>query len=77
VKYIVDPGTSQEKVYVIGSNDELGIFDDGDTVVNPVSLGALKPLCVGDHVVDSYLIPRARRGAGTRLDHLGRRALVG
>jgi hypothetical protein len=24
--------------------------------VNPVSLGALRPLSVGDHVVDSYLL---------------------
>src|SRR5512145_799776 len=57
VKYVVDPGTSKEKVYVISNNDDLGVFDAGVIVaVNPVSLGALKPLSVGDHVVDSYLL---------------------
>jgi hypothetical protein len=57
VKYVVDPGTSKEKTYVFGNDDDLGIFDDGVTVAaNPVSLGTLKPLSVGDHVVDSYLL---------------------
>ena len=57
VKYVVDPGTRKEKTYVFGNNDDLGIFNDNETVaVNPVSLGALRPLSVGDHVVDSYLL---------------------
>ena len=57
VKYVVDPGTSKEKTYVFGNDDDLGVFDDGVTVaVNSVSLGTLKPLSVGDHVVDSYLL---------------------
>jgi hypothetical protein len=57
IKYVVDPGTSKEKAYVIGNNDDLGIVDGGVIIaVNPVSLGALEPLSVGDHVVDSYLL---------------------
>ena len=57
VKYVVDPETSKEKTYVFGNGDDLGIFNDGITVAaNPVSLGTLKPLSVGDHVVDSYLL---------------------
>jgi len=57
VKYVVDPGTSKEKTYVFGNDDDLGIFNDGITVAaNSVSLGTLKPLSVGDHVVDSYLL---------------------
>ena len=57
IKYVVDPGTSKEQVYVISNNDDLGIVDGGAIVaVNPVSLGVLKPLSVGDHVVDSYLL---------------------
>ena len=30
VKYVVDPGTSKEKTYVFGNDDDLGIFNDGD-----------------------------------------------
>ena len=57
VKYVAHPGTSKEKVYVVGNNDDLGILNDGVTALaNPVSLGTLKPLSVGDHVVDSYLL---------------------
>jgi hypothetical protein len=57
VKYVVDPGTSKEKTYVFGKDEDIGIFDDGVTVVaNLVSLGTLKPLRIGDHVVDSYLL---------------------
>jgi hypothetical protein len=59
VKYVVDPGTRQEKTYVFGNDDDLGIFNDrelGTVVANTVSLGTLKPLSVGDHVVDSYLL---------------------
>ena len=57
VKYVVDPGTSKEKTYVFGNDDDLGIFNDVLTVaVNPVGLGTLRPLSVGDHVVDSYLL---------------------
>jgi len=57
VKYVVDPGTQKEKTYFFANGDDLGTFDDGVTVAaNPVTLGALKPLSVGAHVVDSYLL---------------------
>jgi len=57
VKYVVDPGTSKEKTYVFGNDDDLAIFNDEETAIaNAVSLGTLKPLSVGDHVVDSYLL---------------------
>jgi hypothetical protein len=57
VKYVVDPGTKKEKTYVFGNDDDLGIVDDGIGIIaNAVTLGVLKPLSVGDHVVDSYLL---------------------
>ena len=57
VKYVVDPGTKKEKTYVFGNDDDLGIvIGDEAVAANPVTLGALKPLSVGDHVVDSYLL---------------------
>jgi len=57
VKYVVDPGTSKEKTYVFGNNDDLAIFNDEEAAIaNAISLGTLKPLSVGDHVVDSYLL---------------------
>lgn len=57
VKYVVDPGTSQEKTYAFGNVDDLTIIDDGVVVlVNPITLGRLRPSSVGDHVVDSYLL---------------------
>jgi hypothetical protein len=60
VKYVVDPGTHHEKTYVFANSADLGVFDDGVAILaNPVTLGTLKPLSVGTHVVDSYLIFRA------------------
>jgi hypothetical protein len=57
VKYVVDPGTSKEKTYVFPNDDSLGIVNiPGTDIVNPITLGSLKPLSVGDHVVDSYLV---------------------
>ena len=57
VKYVVDSGTSRERTYVFGKVADLAILDDGlDVFVNPLTLGALKPSSVGDHVVDSYLL---------------------
>jgi hypothetical protein len=58
VKYVVDPGTKQEKTYQFPSDDNLGVIlnNGGFDVANPLTLGTLKPLSVGDHVVDSYLI---------------------
>jgi hypothetical protein len=58
VKYVVDPGTKKEKTYQFPNDDGLGIVQDegGFDAANPVTLGALKPLSVGHHVVDSYLL---------------------
>jgi hypothetical protein len=60
VKYVVDPGTKHEKTYVFPNDESLGIVSDVDAdVANTVTLGALKPLSVGGHVVDSYFVLRA------------------
>src|SRR5262245_42889715 len=60
VKYVVEPGTSREKTYLFPNSDRLGTFlGDGFTVANAVSLGAVHPLDVGGHAVDSYLLFRA------------------
>jgi hypothetical protein len=57
VKYVVDPGTSKQKTYVFGNDEDLGIVFDADAVIaNTLTLGVLKPLSVGDHVVESYLL---------------------
>ena len=57
VKYVVDPGTQKEKIYVFTNDDDLGVINTVDAdVTNPITLGSLKPLSVGDHVVDSYLL---------------------
>jgi hypothetical protein len=57
VKYVVDPGTPKEKTYFFGSGDDLATLNDGVfDIANPITLGVLKPLSVGDHVVDSYLL---------------------
>ena len=58
VKYVIDPGTKQEKTYQFPNDDSLGTIlnRDGFDIANPVTLGTLKPLSVGDHAVDSYLI---------------------
>jgi hypothetical protein len=57
VKYVVDPGTKQEKTYVFPKEDILGIFHvPGTDIVNPMTLGSLRPLSVGDHVVDTYMV---------------------
>src|SRR5215475_4425499 len=53
VKYVVDPGTVKEKTYVF-TNDDVHTVEA--EVVNPITLGSLKPLSVGDHVLDSYLL---------------------
>lgn len=57
VKYVIDPGTSTEKVYVLANDDDLGVVSGGGFVVaNPISLGSLKSLSIGEHVVESYLL---------------------
>jgi hypothetical protein len=57
VKYVIDAGTNRERTYVFPNSDDLATFTDGIVVaVNPLTLGTLMPLGVGDHVVDSYLL---------------------
>jgi hypothetical protein len=58
VKYVVDPGTNLQKIYQFPSDESLGVILDagGFDVVNPITLGTLKPLSIGDHVVDTYFI---------------------
>jgi hypothetical protein len=57
VKYVVDRGTNREKTYVFSNDEDLAIVEDGGFVIaNPITLGALKPSSVGDHVVESYLL---------------------
>ncbi len=58
VKYVIDAGTKQEKTYQFPSDESLGVILNagGFDVVNPITLGTLKPLSVGDHVVDSYFL---------------------
>lgn len=53
VKYVVDPGTKQEKTYVFPSDETLGVLNAPPF---DVVLGSLKPASVGDHVVGSYLL---------------------
>lgn len=60
VKYVVDPGTNKEKTYLFPNADNLGVFVGDDfAIANPLTLGSVQPLNVGDHVVDSYLLFRA------------------
>jgi hypothetical protein len=60
VKYIADPGTTEQRTYVFPVDNSLGVVNDQAAVIaNPVTLGTLTPLSVGDHVVESYLVLRA------------------
>jgi hypothetical protein len=60
VRYVIDPGTSQERTYVFPNSDKLwtGVleFDVGFFLpaVNPLTLGRLHPLSKGQHVIDRY-----------------------
>src|SRR5207249_385501 len=57
VKYVVDPGTRQEKTYVFPNKGNLWtgtMF--GLPHVNTLTLAALKPLPVGQHRIDMYWV---------------------
>lgn len=56
VKYVVDPGTPQEKTYVVPKTDDLyaNPYIDGFAVVNAVTLNSFHALSVGEHAVDVY-----------------------
>ena len=55
VKYVADPGTTQWRAYLL-TNDGIEVFPGifGFPVVNPLTLGALRRLPVGPHVVETY-----------------------
>lgn len=57
VKYVVDPGTAQEKSYVFTNVGDLGTIAEtvtGFAVAQGLTMGTLEPLSIGEHVVDSY-----------------------
>jgi hypothetical protein len=62
VRFVIDPGTRQEKTVIFPNDGNLftGIgsqFPDTPAnwdVVSPITLGTLKPLSVGDHLVELY-----------------------
>jgi len=58
VKVVVDPGTPQERIYRFTDVSLLTVMKDDDgspiPVVNGVTMGTLRPLRVGEHVVESY-----------------------
>ncbi|HEY7033526.1 MAG TPA: hypothetical protein VH482_19475 [Thermomicrobiales bacterium] len=55
VKFVIDPGTNQEKTVEFPNDGNLftGTLN-GEVVVSPITLGTLEPLAVGKHVVDVY-----------------------
>ena len=67
VKYVIDPGTSQEKTVVFPNDGTLftrpaTVFPGGSPnreYVTPITLGPLQPLSVGDHAVDVSWVFRA------------------
>jgi hypothetical protein len=55
VKYIVDPGTAQEKTYLFKNKRHLWIgIDSGFPLVNTLTMGTIQPLSVGQHVVETF-----------------------
>jgi hypothetical protein len=55
VKYVVDPGTNQQRTYVFDDLDQLAVVDiDGLPSVNTVTMAALHPLSAGEHVVQTF-----------------------
>jgi hypothetical protein len=55
VKYVVDPGTEEEKTYVFPNSDMLWTgVTDGLIETNTLTLGSVEPQKVGQHVVEVY-----------------------
>jgi hypothetical protein len=66
-KYVVDPGSRQERTYVYQKSSRLWTGEiDGLPAVNTVTLSRLKPLKPGQHVVQIYWVFSA-----THCDGLG------
>lgn len=61
VKYVIDRGTKQEKTVAFPNSNALVLADpdEGLDIVTATTLGTLKPLPVGKHVVESYWVFRA------------------
>ena len=70
VRYVVDPGTRHELTYVFPSDGEVGanVDQDGLAVVNTITLGTLRPLRPGTHVVEVYWSFRAMHCDGFSAD---------
>ena len=59
VKYMIDPGTLQEQTYIFPTSDKLWTGPHpivGLPAVHPITLGTLRPLSVGEHVVQVYWV---------------------
>jgi hypothetical protein len=53
VRYVIDAGTRQETSVAFRSGPALFVGEfEGDVIVNPVTLGTLEPLGIGDHTLD-------------------------
>lgn len=55
LKYVVDPGTAQERTYLFTNVTDIAIreIDGGLPIVNTVTMSKLQPLRAGEHVVET------------------------
>ena len=57
VKYVVDPGTTQQQTFMFDNVDQLALLQiDGVPTVNTVTMASLHPLSAGDHVVQTFWV---------------------
>jgi hypothetical protein len=58
VKYVIDPGTNQERTYLYENGGRLWIGDVGDdsVLINTIKFGLLKPLKVGEHFLEVHWV---------------------
>jgi hypothetical protein len=58
VRYVIDPGTKREKAVFVPTSDALFVVDRAEDLdsVSPTPLGTLKPLPVGQHVVEAHWV---------------------
>jgi hypothetical protein len=55
VRYVIDPGTRQARSYLFTNDGNLATTTSfGLPVVNPLTLGAVGPLRVGSHEIETY-----------------------
>jgi hypothetical protein len=79
VKFVIDPGTAQEKIVVFPNNDRLftsagSAFPDTPedwSVTSPITLGTLQPLSIGAHGAHVYWVFSAMHcdGLGKKIDN--------